>query len=210
MAAAAIEALGRIGGRAAVDSLLAALGSGNFFRTFPAIDVLGRSGNPRVVGPLAALLGDPRYAHEAARALGRTGEKSAALPLAKLLTSLSDRMVRVIALALAELHNRHVERYGVAAALERALRDASSPLAVRRAIQAIQGAIRQQIALCRLLGALGDDSAAPSLTKLLDASATVARSAALALKKLDRRGTPRSSGRCGRATARGGSRSCRW
>src|SRR5690606_13341610 len=49
VAVAAIEALGRIGGRAAIDSLIGAASSGNFFRVFPAIDVLGRSGDPRAV-----------------------------------------------------------------------------------------------------------------------------------------------------------------
>jgi HEAT repeat protein len=74
VAVAAIEALGRIGGPAAldalVDALLAAVQGGHFFRAFPALDVLGRSGDPRAVAPLTALLAQPPYAAEAARALG--------------------------------------------------------------------------------------------------------------------------------------------
>jgi HEAT repeat protein len=185
VAVAAIEALGRIGGRAAVDALVAAAGSGNFFRTFPAIDVLGSSGDPRAVAPLQALLADPHYAHEAARALGRTGERGAAAPLTRLLATAGDRMVRVVATALAELHERHVERHGVAVALERALGSASSPAVVRRLTQALAGADpAEQAALCRVLGALGDDSAVPSLTRLLDAPPPVAIRAADALKQL--------------------------
>jgi HEAT repeat protein len=185
VAATAIEALGRIGGRAAVDSLIAAAGSGNFFRTFPAIDVLGRSGDPQVVAPLAALLADPRYAHEATRALGRTGEKSAALPLTRLLGRPGDRMARVVALALAELYDRQVERHGVATALDRALGEASSPAVVRHLVQAAAAAgPDEQAAICRVLGALGDGSAAPFLTRLLDAPPPVAGLAAEALKKL--------------------------
>jgi HEAT repeat protein len=188
VAATAIEALGRIGGRAAVDSLIAAAGSGNFFRTFPAIDVLGRSGDPQVVAPLAALLEDPRYAHEAARALGRTGEKSAALPLTRALGRPGDRMARVVAVALAELYARQVERHGVAVALDRALSGASSPAVVRRLVQAAAGADPdEQSAICCVLGALDDGSAVPLLTRLLDAPAPVAGRAAEALKKLGSR-----------------------
>jgi HEAT repeat protein len=187
VAVAAIEALGRVGGRAAVDSLVAAISSGNFFRTFPAIDVLGRSGDPRAVPPLAGLLDDPRYAHEAARALGRTGEKGAAVPLASLLSRPSDGLVRVAATALCELFERYAERCGVTGALDRTLREATPASAVRRLIQAIaSGNPGEQAAICRVLGALGDDSVVPLLTNLLDAPGSIANAAAEALKKLGR------------------------
>ena len=48
-----IEALGRIGGRTAVEALIGAVKSHRFFRVFPAIDVLGRTSDPRAVAPLA-------------------------------------------------------------------------------------------------------------------------------------------------------------
>ena len=79
VAVAAIEALGRIGGRAAVESLVDAVDSGNFFRTFPAIDVLGRSGDPRAVAPLTALLDEPavrRRGGAGARPHRRAGARS--------------------------------------------------------------------------------------------------------------------------------------
>jgi HEAT repeat protein len=43
VAVAAIEALGRIGGRTAVDALIKVVATRRFFRVFPAMDVLGRS-----------------------------------------------------------------------------------------------------------------------------------------------------------------------
>jgi HEAT repeat protein len=187
VAVAAIEALGRVGGRAAVDSLIGAISSGNFFRTFPAIDVLGRSGDPRAVPPLAGLLDDPRYAHEAARALGRTGDKSAVVPLTGLLARPSDALVRLAAAALCDLYERYAERFGVTGALDQALREVSPSSAVRRLIQATATASPvEQAAICRVLGSLGMESAAPLLTNLLDAPAPIASAAAEALKKLGR------------------------
>jgi HEAT repeat protein len=188
VAVAAIEALGRIGGRAAVDPLIASAQSGSFFRTFPAIDVLGRSGDPRAVAPLTALLEDSRYAYEAARALGHTGDKAAVAPLTKLLARPSDMMVRLAATAIAELYDTHAERYGVTGALDQALRASSPATATYRLTRAITGASPvEQVAICRLLGELGDDSAVPSLMRLLDALTPAAAAAAEALKKLGRK-----------------------
>ena len=119
---AAVEALGRIGGRAAVESLIDMTHGENFFRTFPAIDVLGRSGDPRVVGPLADLLDHPHLAPEAARALGRTGAIAAAGPLISLLTRPGEALLRVGVVALAELIERHAQRYGEAAPVEHEIR----------------------------------------------------------------------------------------
>lgn len=187
VAVAAIEALGRIGGRAAVDPLIAAVRSGNFFRTFPAIDVLGRSGDPRAVAPLAALLQDASYAHEAARALGRTGDKNAVEPLLHMLTRPSGAMARVAAVALAELDDRYLDRYGINVPLDRAHRSALSPVAVRHLTHALAGAnAAEQAAICRVLGALSEQSSVPFLTTLLDAPAPVAGAAADALKRLGR------------------------
>ena len=111
VALAAIEALGQLGGRGAVESLIALVKGGNFFRTFPAIDVLGRSGDPRAIAPLAALLPDARYGLEAMRALGRTGDRRAAAPLGAMLGHASPTTVRVAAVSIAELARRHAERW---------------------------------------------------------------------------------------------------
>jgi HEAT repeat protein len=186
VAVAAIEALGRVGGRAAVDSLIASVGSGNFFRIFPAIDVLGRSGDPRAVAPLTALLDQPQYASEAARALGRTGDGAAVPALVQLLRWGSGAAVRVAALALAELHHRHAERFGNAEGIEADIgRVAGDPGTARHIVGALgDGDPREQGAICFVLGALGDPSAAPALTSLLDGPLPVARAAGDALRRL--------------------------
>ncbi|TKD06376.1 HEAT repeat domain-containing protein [Polyangium fumosum] len=186
VAVAAIEALGRIGGRRVVESLVRVVTGGNFFRTFPAIDVLGRSGDPRAVEPLADLLLDMRYMLEAARALGRTGNRAAVTPLVRLLARPGDAIVRAVALALAELRERHAELYGVVAPIDETLRR-SVPVAatVRRFVQGLRGAGQaEQIAICAVLSALGSDAAIPDLRALLDGPSAVAAAAAAALLEL--------------------------
>ncbi|HEX4406528.1 MAG TPA: HEAT repeat domain-containing protein [Polyangia bacterium] len=186
VAAAAIEALGRIGGRAAVDSLVDAVKSANFFRAFPAIEVLGRSGDPRAVAPLTALLDQPQYAAEAARALGRTGDVAAVAPLVRLISKSASAIVRLCAVSLADLRQRYQERAGngdvVAAEIAAGARDAGI---VRPLILALtQGEPGEQVAICVLLGVAHDPSAAPALTALLDAAPPVADAASAALRGL--------------------------
>jgi HEAT repeat protein len=188
VAVTAIEALGRVGGRAAVEALVRAVESDRFFRVFPAIDVLGRSGDPRAVAPLTTLLGSPLYALEAARALGRSGDRAAVAPLAALLGSSTDANVRVAAVALGELFERHREKNGHTRATEEAL-EAADPgeRAVRRLGQCVQGAEPQeQTAICFVLGLIGGGAALPALTSLLD-SRVAGRAAALALDRIARR-----------------------
>lgn len=186
VAVAAIEALGRIGGRAAVDSLVDAVESGNFFRTFPAIDVLGRSGDPRAIAPLAALLDRPQYAAEAARALGRTGDIAAVAPLMALIAHAGLTMVRTAALAMKDLQQRYGERFGKGDDVDEIIRLAGdSGGTVRQLVRALgEGDPAEQAAICFVLGARRDPSAAPSLTNLLDAAQEVAAAAATALKRL--------------------------
>ncbi|XYI01472.1 HEAT repeat domain-containing protein [Sorangium sp. So ce1128] len=188
VAVAAIEALGRVGGRAAVDSLVEAVTSGNFFRVFPAIDVLGRSGDPRAIGPLAALLDDPRYLLEAARALGRTGSRSAVAPLVRLLGRPSDAVARVAAVALVELRERYRDRYGTVEPIDDALRsEALAPGAARRLSHSLAGSDPgEQAMICSVLGAIGGEDVLLDLTRLLDAEPPVASAAADALCRLSR------------------------
>ncbi len=186
VAVAAIEGLGRIGGRSAVDTLLAAIEKGNFFRVFPAIDVLGRSGDPRAIAPLAALLKDPTYALEAARALGKTGEATAVAPLAALLFHPSESTARVAALALRELQIRHGERYGSTEAPDEALRRAVPDSgAVGRLLRCLANAdSHEQAAIALVLGVVGGDAAIAGLRGLLDVSGPAAELAAVALRKM--------------------------
>jgi HEAT repeat protein len=187
VAAGAMEALGRIGSRAAIDAVLACLDSQRFFRTFPAIDVLSRTNDPRVVEPLAKLLRDPRYTFEAARALGRTGDRMAVGPLSELLTSAHDGTVRVACLSLLELRARHLEMYGISAAFEQAMRAAGRDAAVRRLDQCVGNASQsEKVAICTVLGALGNPAGIAVLQRLLEGPAEVAGAAATALTKLGR------------------------
>lgn len=185
VAVAAIEGLGRLGGRAVVDLLVAAVESQRFFRTFAAIDVLGKSGDPRAVAPLAALLESPHYAFEAARALGRTCDRAAVAPLAALLTSPVDGLVRVAAQALAELRQRHGERFGSTKPIVTALRRAARKPAVRRLVQCTSGADpSEHAAINVVLGCVGDETAVPVLLRALDGPAPVAQAAAEALEHI--------------------------
>lgn len=185
---AAIEALGRVGGRAAVDPLIRAVTGASFFRAFPAIDVLGRSEDVRAVAPLAGLLQNPHYALEAARALGRTGEKSAVEPLIALLERPADSVVRVAALALADLVARHERKFGSSAPVEEAMKRAlGRPQIARRLSHCATGAEpAEQIAIARILGIAGGDVAIGALTRLLASTAEVAAAAAQALKRIGR------------------------
>ena len=183
VAVAAIEALGRIGGGAGLDALTAVLRSRNFFRIFPAMDVLGRSGDPRALVPLLELLDNPRYALEAARALGRSGEPAAAGPLAAQLRKANDAMARVVAVALCALHARALELFGTAGPVEDALRQAQDPVpVVQRLSQSVAGATsEEQVALCTVLTWIRDDAAAASLISLLDVTPAAATPALRAL-----------------------------
>lgn len=182
VAVGAIEALGRLGGRAAVNALIACVQSDNFFRTFPAIDVLGRSGDPLAVEPLTALLRDNRYTLEAARALGRSGDRRAVAPLSALLASPSDSQVRIAAVALMDLCQRHAQLYGSDSLVASSLRATGSDAVVRRLEQSAAKADKvEKIAICRLLAALGREAALSLLLRLLDAEPEVAGAAGKAI-----------------------------
>ncbi|AKT36209.1 HEAT repeat domain-containing protein [Chondromyces crocatus] len=198
VAVAAIEALGRIGGAVAIEPLLAALDSGNFFRVFPAMDVLGRTGDPRAVGALVALLDEPLYRQEAARALGRTGDPAALPPLVALLGRSGDTLLRVAATALVELHDRALasqeergqqsDDWGLALAevVPASLTSLRTrPSIARRLSQCLTGAdAAGQTALCRVLAWIGGDPSIAVLIELLDAEPLAAQAAAAALREM--------------------------
>lgn len=189
LAVTAIEALGRIGGRFAVDSLVDAVRSGRFFRTFPAIDVLGRTRDPRALAPLTELLEDPRYGTDAARALGNTGDPGAVEPLLEQLGLPGDARVRVAALALVTLRDTYATLYGNAEVIELLIRERAVPIASRPLIAAMHSAaVAEQAALVTILGMIGSEEAFAVLTEQLDGPEQVARPAAEALKKLGTHG----------------------
>lgn len=185
VALAAIEALGQLGGRGAVESLIALVKGGNFFRTFPAIDVLGRSGDPRAIAPLAALLHDARYGLEAMRALGRTGDRRAAGPLGAMLGHASPTVVRVAAVSIGELTRRHGERWAAEGLIEEGIAQAAPPAAVRALAAALSGASEsEQQAIAHVLGMVRAPDAAAVLASLVDGPTAVARTAARAFERL--------------------------
>jgi len=185
VALAAIEALGRVGSGAGIDALIAVLQSRNFFRIFPAIDVLGRTGGPRTLEPLSRLLSDPRYSLEAARALGGSGQAAAAGPLVQLLRRSNDAITRVAAVSLCAIRARSLELIGSAQAVESHLAGGGDPSpVVQHLAQSVAGATpEEQAAICAVLSWIKDESAAAALILLLD---TAPAAAAPALRTLGR------------------------
>lgn len=201
VAVAAIEALGRVGGAVATDPLLAALKSGNFFRIFPAIDVLGRTGDPRAVGALIALLDEPLYRQEAARALGRTGDPAALPPLVAMLGRAGDALLRVAAAALVELHDRATAAEegdgrsspagsewagALAEVVTASLTELQGrPVIARRLAQCAAAAdAGEQAALCRVLAWVGGEPAIAALLDLLEGPPPARQAATAALREL--------------------------
>lgn len=191
VALAAFEAVGRIGGEGAIDLLVAAVESRNFFRAFPAIDVLGRTGDPRAVPPLCVLLTHPHYAIEAARALGHASQPNAVPALAALLLKSNDTQVRTAAAALVEIYDRSADRFGPNRAVQDALIKLDGSAASRRLTQALVGAdVAERTAICRVLGWVGGMNATAGLVEMLDAEPAAAMAAAVAIASLDEDAQP--------------------
>ena len=192
VAVAALEALGRIRGAGAIEPLLAAVQSRNFFRTFPAIAVLGQSGDARAVAPLVELLREPHYAAEAATALGKSAQLAAVAPLSRMLADAGDDTVRIAARALMDLHARNLERFGEPVAVAHAFHAATAGLAVAPALtRALVGAdVNDTIALATMLGWLHDEMGVRALLALLDGEPMVAEVATTALRGLAQESEP--------------------
>ncbi|HEY3804922.1 MAG TPA: HEAT repeat domain-containing protein [Kofleriaceae bacterium] len=167
VAMAAIESLGVIGGTAAIDALVGAIRSRNFFRTFPAMQVAARTGDPRVVAPIAELLADDSYRLEAARALGKTGSPLAIAPLAALLEQGGPSIMRLVAGACAELLARATWAGGDEHVAAR-MRDALAGMAARFAEALRGGDPAERAAIVRVLAVIGSASTLSVLEPLLD------------------------------------------
>lgn len=183
VALAATEALGEIGGGAAIEALIAVVRRRQFFRTFPALQVLATCGDPRAIPPLVELLDDELFRAEAVRALGRTGSASAIPPLTSWLAGAADHgEVRLLAVALAQLVAR-AEWSGARGIVSAALRAAIAP-DQPRFVAALAGADpAERIALASVLGEIGDGGTLAVLIELLPDEAAGA-AAAQALQKL--------------------------
>ena len=192
VAVSALEALGRLGGVDTVDALIAAVEAKHFFRTFPALDALGRTGDVRAVKPLTALLQDPLYTAEAARALGHSGQEAAVAPLAELLARPGSAIVRIAAVALAELRERYEARYGETPAIARALASAAAAgVASARIASALPGAGTAEIvAFTRVFAWLGDPLATTELIELVTEPDPIGAAAVSALRRIGGPSTP--------------------
>jgi HEAT repeat protein len=182
VAVAAIEALGRIGGGAGVEALMALVGSGSFFRVFPAIAVLGKSGDSRAVPALLPLLDNAMLIEETVRALGGTADERALPALARLLDG---DALRSAATALVELLSAHGDRYDDLADLLTALRQHAG----RGASRALAAALPtseppERQAITQVLGWLGDDDAIAALFTLVGRTDELGATAASALRRL--------------------------
>jgi HEAT repeat protein len=181
----AVEAIGRIGGHTAVNLLVAAVHSGNFFRVFPAIEVLGKTGDPRSVKPLASLLERPHYAVEAARALGHGGQDAAARPLADVLVSASDEVVVAASTALGEIHDRLAAQFGPQPTVVEALGRLDTVATSRRLVKCLAVVDAPgRAALCRVLGWVGGPESARALLELIAAEPDALEAASASLERL--------------------------
>jgi HEAT repeat protein len=147
--------------------LIAAVESRSFFRTFPAISPLGRSNDPRALPPLVELLASPRYASEAAEALGHSAHPAATLPLVALLVDEDDALVRAAVRALARLRVHHEARFDVV--FRQATSGAAFMATARARLQACGRGARSddKVALSIVLGWLADDTANDALLEAL-------------------------------------------
>lgn len=190
VAAAAAEALGRIGGAGTVEPLIVAVESRDFFRIFPAISPLGHSADPRSIPPLVTLLSEPRYAAEAAEALGHSAHLTAALPLMALLVNVDGDLVRAAAGALTRLRIHREMRF------DEELRSATAApfaAAARSRLRGCRkdGSAADRIALTMVLGWLNDDDAIAELVESFLAPTDDVASVATALSDLGSMAEPR-------------------
>jgi len=191
VALAAIEALGRIGDEAAVTPLVAAVESRGFARTFAGIEMLGRSRSPLGLKPLTAVLHDPFYAAEAARALGRIGDASAISPLEALLDHADDATVVAAATAIAEILDARDRRFGGGDAVAPKIAAGAGRAAVDRLVRCLEHAETDaRPGLVRVVGWIGGPFAVSALIEMLSADRAVASEAAAALTRLGRSAEP--------------------
>jgi HEAT repeat protein len=191
VALAAIEALGRIGDDAAVTALIAAVESRTFSRTFAGIEMLGRSRSPRGLRPLTAMLGDPFYAAEAARALGRIADPSALPSLEALLGGADDAIAIAAAVAVAEILDARDKRFGGSNPLDPTIRDGAERATIERLVRCLSHCeAESRPALIRVMGWIGGPLAVGALVDMLSADHAVSSEAASALSRLGRSAEP--------------------
>lgn len=163
----AIEALGRIGSPAAADAIAAIAESRDFSLAFVALDALGILGDPLVAPRLLPLLDDELLAGPAAECLGRVGGEEVVTPLAAAL-SRDATPAASVAVALASIHDRLEEAFGVGALVADLARAGIDTVGVRRLVAAVsRGTDAELPAFARVLGWLPYDGIDALLASLL-------------------------------------------
>ncbi len=166
VAMAAIEALGAIGDGSVVEPLISVLERGNFFRIFPALQVLSTTGDPRAIAAIARLVDDPFYRDDAVRALGRTGSplaveaihhSSDATPIGLVARALGD---------LLELSRWQGSEAQVADELRQRFADRRERFLA--ALRDTDGRVDEAAAIIAVLGVVGDPATAVALAGSLE------------------------------------------
>ncbi|MHC4876653.1 MAG: HEAT repeat domain-containing protein [Planctomycetota bacterium] len=146
----AIVALGRIGDKRAVPTLLNALDVATGSHRTSTVEALGRIGDEKAVGPLVKLLEDPDEQVQicAAIALSRTPDA---------------RTVRPLMGILLQTNNDELRKQAVRALA--ATKDPRAVPAIARLLDSSDNSLKETIA--EALGSIGDSSACQPLTRLL-------------------------------------------
>ncbi len=152
MRQAAAEALGSMGGSAAVEPLLTALNDDHPEARRYAVRALGQIGDARAVGAISRLLGDEEQwvRVAAARVLGEIGDSKAVRPLSQQLASQDEKLCEAAAKSLGKIGGA-----ASAAVLRGALE--SEHAGVRRASATALGDLHDAGAVPGLIGALSDE-----------------------------------------------------
>ena len=141
--------------------------SGDFFLAFPAIEALVRINDPIVAARLVPLLPDPLLGGTAADALGQLGDENAIEPLVAALGAPEIPIVPVVS-ALAAIYKRYGQRFGGAEEIEDRVRQAISPVASRRILDALvqtSGPPLRDLVIA--VGWLGDSGVPAALARFL-------------------------------------------
>ena len=106
----AIEALGKLRAKEAVDPLVGIAESKDFFLAFPALEALGEIGDPQVSSRLIPLLQDSMLCDPTARTLAMLGDERAAEAFVQILNN-EDAPTETIAQSLVVLYERYEALY---------------------------------------------------------------------------------------------------
>lgn len=164
----AIEALGKLKGVEVIDKLVEVAESRHFFLGFAALDTLAQIGDPRIVPRIMPLLDDVLLGAQTINLLGQLGDESAVAPLTALLNTPGHSSTRLIADALATLHDRYQDQYGEGSYIAELASREISPTGVQNLLDELELNNKQDIrALALVLGWLKGAGVERALTRLM-------------------------------------------